>query len=240
VTRVTKSTKSTQNGTTGGTNTDYCNPPREIFRDVIKLVLYRAGATKYTDTQSKNTTLTMTTTAAVLTRMSHRRQPLLVVLILLSSVVQCVRSNSYDRPVAAEKKLVPSESSPQSLSASLARLPPRHPKRLSKRGRFSIDLQGNNMILFPNTDESDGSYGLSSEDEPILLLDSKSTRSTSTIVAPIILKGNDIKQAAAPPEHEISLAICPTAAFRLVRIAWFASVSFSAAFSGTLRLLAPL
>jgi hypothetical protein len=120
----------------------------------------------------------------------------------------------------------------------LARLPPRRTKRLPKRGRFSFDLQGNNMLLFPHTDDGDSSYGFSSEEQPMLLLDSNSTQ--STIVAPIILKGNDKKEAAASPENEISLTICPTATLRLVRIAWFASVSFFSAFSGTLRLLAPL
>lgn len=177
----------------------------------------------------------MTTTTAVLTRMSHRR-PLLVVLILLS-VIQDVRSSSSSPSAAAEKQLVPSESSPQ--SSSLARLPIRRTKRLSKRGRFSIDLQGNNMMLFPHDDYSPSSYGISSEDQPMLLLDSNTTR--STIVAPIILRGNDKKQAPGiSPENEISLTIGPTATLRLIRVAWFASVSFFAAFSHTLRLLAPL
>jgi hypothetical protein len=100
-------------------------------------------------------------------------------------------------------------------------------RKRRKRGRFSFELQGNRFHIFPKPPPPPSPL----TDEQIL--NNKTIIINHSDKTPILTADKEM-------ESEVSLTIDPTSAIHLIRTAWGLSISFSAAFMGTLRLLAPL
>lgn len=188
----------------------------------------------------------------MMTMMTIHRRPLLFLSLLITTYARSAPVSRLTASAAADKAVVPPPPPPPPPSswASLSPTTRRNNRRSLKKGRVSIDLKGNTMLLFPYSESDEDMFEIQSGDEPLSLEDSSPTTTGTTVTTTrshrikSMLKGhqshNKGPSSTESTGNEISLTLSPLAALRLAKISWLASVSFFTAFSHTLRLLAPL